>query len=448
MLKIGLLAPVILLFGSVSFSETTPPTDPSSTVSGDSVAPVADTASTGSSANPPAKRGAKWILLANADLRGGWTTVKEGKGARGLSGSAMVLPALQLPGKGGVIIPIYGFNGTVSDRVVEEAILFESRQLHMASVGYKRTISGDLEGRISGDGAWAFTKETRDEKFGKGLYDYRDFGGRASLSWNLKRDGKAEPVTGGFKYFRRGYPNFKSLASENQQFLLAINPAAATALGDKEKNPKDFTGYELSFGAERWLLDSLKGKLDYILAIRSYSDRYLRTDQGEIADKKRSDAMHRVETRFDWGGVSFLPLWTAVDCMYFGSNGSSYDAGQVEHAYTPNFYQFYTLDWRAGLAYQLPIGEELHPSVSFGVSAGIRNYTDRRAQDAGGVNGDDKQSDTTMAVNLGANYPVTKWLGVVAGASGQKVSSNNKFEQYLKYSYDLLTVTLGLTAQY
>jgi len=396
----------------------------------------------------PAKRGVRLIPIANADLRAGWTTVKNGKGARGLTGSAMALPAIQLPGKGGIILPIYAFSGSVSDRVVEESILFSSRQTHMLSLGYKNTITGNWEGKISGDGAWAITKETFSEKFGKGLYDYRDLGGRASVAWKPKREGKEEPVTLGFRYFKRAYPNFKSLASENQAFLMQVNPSAAAAIADKEKHPKDFSGMEIDAGAERWLIETLKGSLGYTLALHPYADRYLRSDQGLITDKKRADAIHRVETRFDWLGLEKTDIWTSIDYLYFGSTGNNYDPSQPDYAYTPHFYQFSDLTWRVGGTYQLPFGESLHPSVNTSLGAGLRNYSSRHAQDANGVNLKPKQSESTLSADLGVNWPINKWLGVVGGLGGEMVKSNNKFTRYLKYSYNLASVSLGLTAKY
>jgi len=435
--RIVRLLSVFILYASVSAAETSPAVG--------STMPV-DSTEIVSSAKPNPRSGIKMIFLGNADLRGAWTAVNDGKGALGLVGSAMILPAVQLPGKGGVVLPIYAFNGSVSDRVVEESILFETRQNHMISLGYKKAIAGDWDAKVSADGAYALTQQTRNEKFGKGLYDYRDMGGRTSISWSPKRGGREEPVTLGFRYFQRAYPNFKSLASENQKLLLAI-PGGAASVGDKEKNPKNYTGYEVSASGERWLSETIKGRLDYAIGLQPYTDRYLRTNQGLVSDKKRSDIINQGAARFDWTGLESAVVWTSMDYLHFGSNGSNYDSGQSVYAYTKRFYQFYDLNWRTGLSVQLPLGEELHPRIDFGMGVGRRKY-DRHAQDAAGQNLKAGQADNTLTATLGLNVPINKMFGVVAGVTRQMVSSNNLFEKYVKYNYELTAVSLGMTAKF
>jgi hypothetical protein len=426
-----------MLVCPVAFAEAVPAPGSTLAVESSMAEPVA---------KPASRSGFKLIPLGNADLRGGWTAVDDGKGALGLVGSAMLLPAVQLPGKAGIILPIYAFNGSLSDRVIEESILFETRQTHMVSLGYKKIISGDWDVKASADGSYALTQQTRDEKFGKGLYDYRDLGGRTSVTWSPKREGREEPVSLGFRYFRRAYPNYKSLALQSQNLLAAL-PSGGAGAADKEKNPKNYTGIELSASGERWLSETLKGRLDYTLGLQPYTDRYLRTDQGLVSGKKRSDVINQGAGRVDWTGLETAVVWTSLDLLHFGSNGSNYDPGQADYPFTRNFYQFYDLNWRSGVSVQLPFGESLHPRVDCGVGLGMRRY-DRHAQDVAGQNLKPTQADNTLAANLGTNIPLNKVFGISAGLSWQKVTSNNKFERYVKYSYDLTAVSLGMTAKF
>ena len=398
-------------------------------------------------AKPVSRTGFKLIPLGNADLRGGWTSVNDGKGALGLVGSAMILPAVKLPGNAGLILPIYAFTGALSDRVIEESILFESRQTHLLSLGYKKAINTDWDVKASLDGDYALTQQTRDEKFGKGLYDYRDFGGRTAVVWGPKRNGKEEPVSLGFRMFSRKYPNYMSLAASNQQFLSAINPAAAAAVADKEKHPKDYTGYELSASGERWLSEDLKGRLEYTLALQPYTDRYLRTDQGLLSAKKRSDTINQFMGRIDWAGLETAVLWTSFECLSFGSNGSNYDSTQAVYPYTANFFQFYDLNWRNGISLQLPFGEELHPKLECGVGVGRRKYKSH-AQDVAGQNLKADQADNLLSANLMLNIPINKMFGVVSGVNRQMVSSNNLNEKYVRYNYNVTGISLGMTAKF
>lgn len=397
-------------------------------------------------APPPAAR-SRFVPLADADIRGGYTTVRHGKGAWGLTGNVLLLPAYQLTDRG-VIIPIYAFSGALADRVVEESILFTQRQIHMLSLGYKQGFADDFDFKLSSEATYALTQETKDEKMGRGLYDYRDFGGREVITWKHKRDGRDEPVQSSIKIYRRSYPFFLSLADENKQFLASVNPTASRTIGDKEKRPKDFLGTDFELSGVRWLARELRGKLEYNLSLRSYEDRYLRNNQGAISDNKRLDTVHRMEAKFDWLGLRSFPMWTSLEGMFFGSSGNYYDPAQEKHGYIPRFYQFIMTTWRTRMTWDLPFGEKLHPSVYAGTGIGLQSYTDRVVQDQYGVNGDDTQLDQIYSLDLGGNYPIFKWLGVVAGVSGSVVRSNNKYEQYIKYSYELLTASLGVTLRY
>jgi hypothetical protein len=100
------------------------------------------------------------------------------------------------------------------------------------------------------------------------------------------------------------------------------------------------------------------------------------------------------------------------------------------------------------VTWEIPLGVKPRPSVFAGTGLGLLGYTDRRAQDATGVNGSKRQRDLSYSLDLGGAWPVTKWFGVVAGVSGQVVSSNNKFERYIRYSYRLVTGTLGVTLRF
>ena len=389
----------------------------------------------------------KFVPIGNADLGGTFTTVRRGQGARGITGSAMVLPAFKV-GEKGYILPIYAFNGGVSDHMIDETVLFQTRQTHSVSLGYRYRVASKLDIKGSVDGAFAFNKETRDEKFGKGLYDYRDFGGRLGLAWGMDREGREEQVNGTIRAYLRKYPNYKSLASENRKTIASISPEVAKSIGDKEVNPKDFLGAEAMTDAVLWLSPEMRSRFSYAFGMRFYEDRYLRNTQGWYSGTKRTDMLHSMGAKLDWAA---LPKWvfrTGVDSLFFGSNGSAYDWNQPKTAYIPHYYQFLNGVWTVGATWETPLGSELHPSISGGLGLGLQGYTDRRAQDSAGKNLSRRQRDFTYSANLGAEWPFTKWLSATLGVNGEATRSNNRFEKYVKYSYEILGVYLGIRATY
>lgn len=379
--------------------------------------------------------------LAQAELGGGYAGVNGGRTASGLLGSAFVMPSYEIGGAF-AFLPAYSFDGFVYDRAVEEATFFESRQVHTAMVGFRETLGGGTEARLFLEGAYAFTRETRDESVGAGLYDYRDLGARGSIEFPGSSSGVTGPVTLNVRAYDRVYPHYTSLAVLNLGTLAERDPEAAVAIGGREKKPKDHVGAEVGVVTDRRWTGAVT-RLGYAVAMRYFGDRYLRTSQGEFADALRFDNSHQLKAETAFGGWGF-----DAEAVFNASNASVFRAEQTHNPYIPHFYQYVSaglgpwIRWRPGFI----AGGKFGMRLGLGILG--RWYTNRPAQGITGTHLDTRQRDTEASAGLKFWYPLNGWANAVAGIDARQARSNMRYERFLKYNYEVVMASVGVAVSW
>lgn len=385
--------------------------------------------------------------IADVNLSGAYATERGHRDSAGLVGNILLLPAVRVAPRT-MLLPIYTFDGSLYDQVIEEDVLYLSRQVHALSLGAKQNFGQGLSGRLSLDAAYALTKESRSETLGNGLYDYHDLGGRTSWSLDRTEDGRQAPVTASLRAYERQYPEFGARARANRDLLRQTDPAAADALSDRELNPKDYIGYEGSVVGSHWFGPGVRATASYQGGVRMYMDRYLRTDQGLISSTKRQDQTQRALLGAQLRGGA-LTYGLDSELIYNGSNQSIYDASQPVIGYIPHYYEYESAAVTPSVAVRLPFGDEgLEPAVRLGVTGLLRTYPYRLAQDNQGANTLSRQHDRELDLALGGAYPLSKRLRLTVSATERFASSNNRFERYIQYGYTLFTGAAGISFTY
>jgi tetratricopeptide (TPR) repeat protein len=385
----------------------------------------------------------RFLPVFEGDVAGGYSKVLNGKNSAGLIGSAFVLPSYRVNDTFS-LMPMYTFEGFSYDRAVEEAAFYESRQVHTGSLGIREKMGGSLDGRIFLEYSGALTRETRDETTGHGLYDYRDIGGRGSVIYDRKEDGRPAPVNFNIRLYDRTYPNFESLAAKNSGLLASEDPEALAAIAGKERHPKDYLGAEAGLGAVHWASEKIRAHVGYSVSMKFFNDRYLRTDQGEISQTMRLDHLHRLDVDAAVAGRENLVWGVGLGGLYNNSNGSVYRADQPSHPYVGRFYEFYggTLGpW----AMWSPGKGSMSPRFRAGLGTLVRSYTDRPAQNGTGEYLGARQFDYECSLDLKAWYPLTPWIAATAGVYSRVARSNMRYEEFIKYNYELVTATAGVS---
>jgi hypothetical protein len=374
----------------------------------------------------------KFIPLLDADLRLGYSNVSGRSG--GLSGTAWAffMPAFKFSDND-YLIPVYNLSYTENEKVVTEDTFFGRRINNLLSAAYKHKFDKTIDAKISIDGRYNFNMETRDETLGKGLYDLWDIGFSASGNYNLRFiDDKPLPLSLGFKYYRRTYPNYTSLAS--------TSTGTVTVTIDKEKTPKNFDAYNINAGWKN-TFGQIYAEISYNMLLKSYIDAYGRTTNGEISDTKRYDPSHYLDISLSSPVLASVTGALDINYTLYGSNCSIFDNDNL--IYTPEYYAFTSISARPSLVFN--IGElTLIPYYQFLT----RTYKERLARLAIGTYTADKESDTEHTLGINSKYPLAKSLNGVLGISYFSTTSNMKYEQFVMYTYNIFSVSAGLSYSY
>jgi hypothetical protein len=86
--------------------------------------------------------------------------------------------------------------------------------------------------------------------------------------------------------------------------------------------------------------------------------------------------------------------------------------------------------------------------VRAGLSVLARTFDNRPAQRLDGAYTNSRQHDAEYGASLRGWYPVRSWLSLTAGADGRLVRSNNEFRQFIRYRYEVLTLSAGVALSY
>ncbi len=349
-----------------------------------------------------------------------------------------VTPAVRFNDSWG-LIPTYAasYEGTknVTD-LGSGGQLFQDSMSHSLSVrGIYRY--GELKLKPTAGYRWEFLRETTDESWGRGLFDYR------KPSLGLESEYAFAPgvlASASMDAYAIQFPNYASLESEVQ----------GSGLGREEAQARTLDSNNLSWtaGGECPLpIEGGHAKLSVNLTQRWYPQQHLVVDSGDLtADKRADEIVSAIGTLFY--GRQLAPRAAALLSFQLGetryrSNQNHYDPEL--NVFTPNYYSY---DERTLMPKLTAILGRAKVEYSISYLLQQRDYLGRQAQDAAGtyIGQAVSMSQETFLFDLA--IPITGGLRLIAHAALANSSSNMKFENTFKYNYTISNHLIGLSYSY
>ncbi|MBI4374857.1 MAG: hypothetical protein HY549_00245 [Elusimicrobia bacterium] len=379
-------------------------------------------------------RALDWVpLLDSAFLLG--QTYQQGR-ATSWQGNASLqfTPAVKLSDRL-ALIPTYSGKYQGSKNAAEllgGSQLFQDSQSHSVSVkGVWRV--GEFKIKPSAGYRWEMLRETKDETWGKGLFDYR----KPSAGVELERAFGQYKVGAGFDYYEIRFPNYSSLDSSQFGGSLGREQSQGHTLDSRNLSgtlsgtvPLPFEG-----GAARLALN---------LTERSYPEQFVVVESGGLSAEKRQDDSKSASGTFYYGrslGSSVAGLFSVqVMLSRYRSNQNHYDAEL--NLFNKDYYSYEERSVQPRIA--LAIGERrVEASLSYLWIE--RDYLTRLAQVGSG-------SYTEQTVRLTQSSFLAD-LGVPIGAGFKAVSqltvshsqSNMRYEKTFRYNYEISSALVGLS---
>ncbi|MDD5686645.1 MAG: hypothetical protein PHE88_02285 [Elusimicrobia bacterium] len=336
------------------------------------------------------------------------------------------------------LLPIYQglYSGTkdvrelVGGGTLTRALLDNSLTLKLT-----HKFSDTLKGKVKAGYKIEYLKETKDEKFNKGLFDYnRIIGGleveKKYESWNLRT---------GYDFYIMAYPNYASLITTYQT---SIDTATYTEVSaNAGKDVLDYSTHELFIETLHMFSETLTGKITYDVAYKIFKDQTIVEKSGSFSSTKRSDLVHLITFGISQKLKSVsIGLYDSV--QYYNSKQNSYDANRTQ--YNPNYYDFFQNNITPSLTFSLVKDAKLN----FWWDIAYRKYNERPAQDVEGNYKTSKITQTTNSTGISLIVPVYKALSVKVAGNYRDSSSNNKYEANYRYNYNTENYFAGLNWEY
>lgn len=274
-------------------------------------------------------------------------------------------------------------------------------------------------------------RETKDEKWGKGLYDSWRY--EAGVVWEHKtRLGDEIPWTWQLSYdlYYTQYPRFRSLTSQFNTEQTAPNPGSRIL--DTVTNQFGYRGeFDLPGFASAWLY--------YSISFVSFTDQKVVQSQGQFLSTNRSDVCQSLNLggskRFnDWQALGRVrPVaalgFTISDVI---SNQNSFDSDPARLKYIGAYYDY----WEVRLSPSLTTTFlATKTALRAGLDFASRSYTGRLAQNSDGSYKGAKLQQYTESVSIDASQPVWRALDLKLRAAWSNTSANTAFEQTYQYNY-------------
>jgi hypothetical protein len=399
-------------------------------------------------------KGAEHAPLFNASVLGGQYFF-QGANAN-VSGNASVTAAdaMKLDERWSLVPMFLGsYQGTkgVNDQVAAGTLFQQAADERASLTGIYSPDGSNWKLRPQASYKYEFLKETRDETWLHGLFDYEKIGAGFEAE-NIYNDPFSYKL--GADFYRIRFPNYQSLESQAPTDPLG-NPLSRANVN---KNVLDSYNYALSASASRpfpYNDPVVAVSAGYSFTWQEYIDQSIVDGRGQLTDHRpygRRDFLQALSGGLGYPRpVNLLGHEGRLDAAlngsfaYNGSNQNLYDAATNQFFF--DAYSYYSLG--IGSSFDLSWGDKKHPT-----SAGVSfNYVDtqyfgRQAENGDGLYQGASQWQDRYAVTLKCGYPVSPGFYLRGQANFLWARSNNTFEKTYAYNYRTANYLMGFSYEY
>jgi len=277
-------------------------------------------------------------------------------------------------------------------------------------------------------------KETKDEKWGSGLFDYNIL----SAGVEMEQERPEANYKEYFDFFNVDYPNYSSLIS---QVETVIDTTTYSELSENAgKDVLNSRNYRAGFSYVKFPYNVVLTN-DLSITYKDFYDQSVVKNPGVggsiFKSDKRKDLLFSLSTLLENTNKKvYLSLGVNLD--YLNSNQNSYDASRTK--YISDFYDYISFEIYPNAKLNFKNGGYF--SYSFTYTR--MNYLGRYSQDIDGNYLSSKIRQNFYLSSLSLAYPVAKNLYAKGVYSYQSVDSNMRYEAGYRYNYTSESFLIGV----
>ncbi len=290
--------------------------------------------------------------------------------------------------------------------------------------------------------SYQFLKETKDERWLRGLFDYYRWTSGVEVEY-VYHD--PHSVRMGADYFETRFPRYTSLESE----LALGQPSQALARELVGNRVLDTRGAAATLAGDGPISDRVFIEGGASALYQDFYNQFVVDDAGQLRMETREDVTTTLSVglRFPAQVNPEIRFLSAVDfgVGYNTSNQNSFDAQRVQ--FMPFYYNYGQV--QGGPTFKILIGPDTSP-IAIGASATwwYRRYPYRPHQNESGTYLNESVKTNSYAGSLNLDYPMAKHLSLIIGFQYGGQESNQKFEQFYSYNYTVKNYLFGFRYEY
>ena len=371
---------------------------------------------------------------------GGGQYFYSGSASNGLIGDIYVSPVVNFTPKT-ALLPIYigSYRGTKDVReLVGGGTLTQETQDHALTVRFITSIAQEtIKLRARAGYKIEYVKETKDETWGKGLFDYaRVLGGIEAEKFYSKSSVKV-----GLDFYQMKYPNYQSLIT-NTAYQTSLDTTTYTELSTNAgKDVLDNNNLALSVLYTRSLSDAYALKLGLDVVNKNFTDQRVVESNGLFSSTLRKDIVTTLTGSVSGSADERIRVSLSDSIQSYNSNQNSYDASGAK--FISSYYDYVENTFSPSVSFYLG---EFEPRSNLTIYAELshRFYRTRPAQNLTGGYLSENTYQATQTAGIVFKYPLTKNFSVRVSGNYRVSFSNMKYENNYKYNYDVYTYFAGI----
>ncbi len=287
------------------------------------------------------------------------------------------------------------------------------------------------------------SQQTKDEVFGKGLYDYSDNGFYIENVNIIDIYEMETEMTAGFKYSEKKFQNYKTLLSNGEIQSLqsgSLNPNTYT----KEKDNLNYSFYiydDINLGNSGWFVN-----LAYIYEYIPYNEQKVIDYDGSLSSERRIDRYNNISIEIPYYAADKSGFEIKYNLTIKTTNQNYYDQlDAVDFKFLNNYYNYYEHTLGIRVNYDFPLILLLKKSTNLGIGFDVNfvNYSTRFAKDSKGFYKTVLQRDNNYTLSADLKQDITDWWNIYLSSSFTKYTSNMEWEAFGVYNYNYITVSFG-----
>lgn len=380
-----------------------------------------------------------FIPSANVSLLGGQYFFEKEAASFGGNVYFELAPSLQFTDELS-LIPTYSgaYRGTKNvTELVGGGTLYQEAQDHLLALRLINQVSESFKMKINTSYKLELLQETKDESWGKGLFDYY------KIAAGIEGEKKFFPETAGFESLTGGY-GYYSLKFMNYASLAEAKYGKEVAPG---KNTLDFNAHEIYLYNKFVFGPNMRLKINYTFTYKDFVDQKLITNTGDYSSDKRKDQIHFLDllvSRFHRSREKLKFIgFVGMDMVSCKSDQDHYDVKKTK--FIPKYYDYLELAIKPGI--NIFFGKK-GQGIDFSYEYASRNYSERLAQNDAGDYLTEKINTKNSTIALGTTYPLHKKINLRLQVNYLVSSSNMKYEKVYRYNYNTTNYFMGVSWEY